>query len=230
MVLAPNAHLVVPPVDMFLPPRGRIRRRTARSGQRWLLPHEVEELGGVRVTTGLRTMCDLGLQLPRRQAFAAMCALLKVVDFTVGDIRRQADVRFRGYRWVRQLRALIPLIDPRFESPGECILALIWYDTPGLPPFEPQYAVPGPHGAYRLDLAVPGLRYAAEYNGEEFHGEDQAEADEARRSWLEETDAWRIGVFVANDVRGTGQIASDRLQRDVAEARRTFATRRRVVT
>jgi hypothetical protein len=229
MVLQPGAHLRVPTVDMFLLPGGRIRRSTARSGQRELFESEVEEIGGLRVTTRLRTVCDLGMKLPRKPAFAAMCSMLKVSDFTADDIRAQADGRFKGHRWVRQLRALIPLCDPRFESPGECILALIWHETPGLPPFEPQWQVSGPDGYFYLDLAVPGLHYAAEYNGAEFHGEDRLEADQARRTWLEDSGGWRFGVFVAADVSGTGQFASDRLMSDIAEARRTFASRRRVV-
>jgi very-short-patch-repair endonuclease len=85
-----------------------------------------------------------------------------------------------------------------------------------------------PRGFFYLDFAVPELRYAAEYDGEEFHGEDPAEADTARRTWLEDTGGWMFGIFVAADVRGTGQEASDRLSRDLAEARRTVGSRRRV--
>jgi hypothetical protein len=229
MVLQPGAHRHVPAVDVFLLPGGRIRRATAHSGQRELFASEIEEIGGVRVTTRVRTMCDLGMKLPRKPAFAAMCSMLKVGGFTLDDIRTEADQRFKGHRWVRQLRALIPLCDPRFESPGECILALIWHDTPGLPPFEPQWQVTGPDGYFYLDLAVPGLLYAAEYNGEQFHGQDRVEADLARRTWLEASGGWFFGVFVAVDVRGTGKTASERLLRDVAQARRTFASRRRVV-
>ena len=226
MVLEPHAHLRVPRVDMFLLPGGRIRRTMTRSGQRELFASEVMEQGGLRVTTPLRTACDLGMKLPRKQAFAAMCSMMKVADFTRTDMRHQADVRFRGHRWVRQLRGLIPLCDPRFDSPGECILALIWWETPGLPAFEPQWRVDGPDGFFYLDLAVPGLLYAAEYDGEEFHGPERRAADEARRSWLSENEGWIIGVFVATDVRGTGQMASDRLMHDIAEARRTAARRR----
>ncbi|MGA8247318.1 MAG: hypothetical protein WB797_10465 [Nocardioides sp.] len=230
MVLEPDAHRLVPRVDVFLLPGGRIRRPVARSGQRQLLSSEIEELGGIRVTSRLRTMCDLGMKLPRKPAFAAMCSMLKVADFTLDDVRRQADGRFRGHRWVRQLRALAPHCDPRFESPGECSLALIWLETPGLPPFEPQFRVQGPVGSYYLDFGVPDLRYGAEYYGAEWHGPSQAQADQARLDWLENTEGWRFGIFGADDVRGTGQIASDRLLRDIAEARRTLASRRRVVT
>jgi hypothetical protein len=229
MVLEPGAHQHVPAVDLYLLPGGRIRRSAARSGQRELLAEEIEGLDGLRVTTRLRTTCDLGRKLPRKPAFAAMCSMLKVADFTVDDIRRQADERFRGHRWVRQLRMLAPLCDPRFESPGECYLALIWLETPGLPPFEPQFRVEGPHGFYYLDFAVPELAYGGEYYGEEWHGEEMAEADRARLAWLEESDGWMFGVFGAVDVRGTGQLASDRLLRDIAEARRTLAARRVVV-
>ncbi|WP_151081797.1 hypothetical protein [Nocardioides cynanchi] len=229
MVLEPNAHLQLPPLDLYLPPGGRIRRGLVRSGQRQLLASEIEEIGGLRVTTRRRTMCDLGMHLPRRQAFAAMCSMLKVADFTLDDIRLQADGRFKGHRWVCQLRDLTPLCDPRLASPGECNLALIWHDTPGLPPFEPQFQVAGPRGSFYLDFAVPELRYAAEYDGEEYHGQDRAEADSSRRAWLEETDGWMFGIFVAADVRGTGHVASDRLTRDIAEARRTLRSRRRVI-
>ena len=83
---------------------------------------------------------------------------------------------------------------------------------------------------FYLDLAVPGLRCAAEYDGEDFHGPERLPADLSRRAWLTEHDRWRFGIFVAADVRGDGQIASERLVRDIGEARRTFALRRRVVT
>ena len=77
---------------------------------------------------------------------------------------------------------------------------------------------------------MPELHYAAEYDGADFHGPDQLEADEVRRSWLETNGGWQFSVFVAVDVRGTGHVAADRLVRDIAEARRTFASRRRVVS
>jgi hypothetical protein len=46
---------------------------------------------------------------------------------------------------------------------------------------------------------------------------------------LKETGGWSFGIFVAEDVRGIGGIASDRLFREITEARRTHGTRRRVV-
>ena len=130
-----------------------------------LLPTEIVDLDGLRVTSKLRTICDLGMQLPRRPAFAAMCMMMKVADFTLADISRLADTRFKGYRWVNQLRSLTPHLEPRLDSPGECWLVLCWLDELTLPDYEPQFEVAGPGGSYFLDLAVPELRYAAEYDG-----------------------------------------------------------------
>jgi hypothetical protein len=225
MILAPNSHLEVPRVDMFRRPGHRIRQPIAASGQRELFENEVVEVEGIRATSKLRTACDLGRKLPRRQAFAALCSMMKVADFDLPDLCEQADHRFVGHRWVRQLRELIPKVDPRLESPGECNLALIWHDTPGLPGFEPQWPVRGPRGWFYLDLAVPSLRYAAEYDGRQWHGEERQEADLERREWLKETQGWMFGIFVDDDVRGTGQSASDRLLYDVLEARRTLGAR-----
>jgi len=66
-------------------------------------------------------------------------------------------------------------------------------------------------------------------DGAEFHGPDRAQADAARRDWLDESGGWMFGIYVADDVQGTGQRASDRLRHELAEARRTYAARRRVV-
>ena len=220
MVLAPGDHLRVPDVDVFRSPGNRVRRSAVRSGERMLLPKEVVDLDGLRVTSKLRTICDLGMQLPRRPAFAAMCMMMKVADFTLADISREADTRFKGYRWVNQLRSLTPHVQLRFDSPGECWLALCWLDEVTLPDYEPQFEVLGPGGSYFLDLAVPELRYAAEYDGVEWHGPDQAAHDLARRTYLREERDWIIDVFVAADVTGPTPRAGDRLRAGLAHARR----------
>ncbi len=185
-----------------------------------LLPTEIVDLDGLRVTSKLRTICDLGMQLPRRPAFAAMCMMMKIADFTLADIRRQADTRFKGYRWVNQLRSLAPHVQPRLDSPGECWLALCWLDEVTLLDYEPQFEVPGPGGSYYLDLAVPELRYAAEYDGVEWHGPDQAAYDLARRTYLREERDWIIDVFEAADVTGPAPRAGERLRAGLARARR----------
>jgi hypothetical protein len=219
MVLAPGDHVAVPAVDAFRAPGNRIKRAAVRSGERDLRVEEIVSIDGLRVTSKLRTTCDLGMQLARRPAFAAMCSMMKVADFSVVDIRRQADTRFKGYRWVTQLRALAAWVDSRLGSPGECTLALCWYDEVTLPPFIPQYEVPGPHGTCFLDFAVPELRYAAEYDGVAWHGPDQREHDDERRGFLRREGGWIIDVFEDEHVSGPAPAAGGLLRAGVARAR-----------
>ena len=67
---------------------------------------------------------------------------------------------------------------------------------------EPQVEVQGPDGVCYLDLGVPDLLYAAEYDGVEWHGEEQRKHDRRRRRFLERTDDWMIDVFLAEHVFG----------------------------
>jgi hypothetical protein len=221
MVLAPGGHLRIPDLDLFRRPGNRVKRPSVHSGERTLKPDEVVDLEGLRVTSRLRTACDLGMQLPRRQAFAGMCAMMKVADFSRHDISREADSRFKGYRWVTQLRSLAPHVDDRFDSPGECALALCWLDELTLPAFTPQHEVRGPHGTCYLDLAVPELRYAAEYDGVAWHGPDRAEHDRERREYLCD-EGWTIDVFRDEHVAGPAPAAGELLRAGIARARRRW--------
>jgi hypothetical protein len=220
MVLAPGDHLEVPKVDLFRPPGNRVRRASVRSGERAFLAEEIVEIGGLRVTSKLRTTCDLGMQLPRRPAYAGMCAMMKVADFTIATIRQQADTRFKGHRWVTQLRSLAPLVRSCFESPGECALALAWLDEETLPPFVPQHEVRGPYGPCFLDLAIPDLLYAAEYDGAAWHGPEQAAHDHERRDFLCREGGWIIDVFRDEQVSGPSPVAGELLRAGIARARR----------
>ena len=68
---------------MFSPPGYRLRNGLVASGERMLRPEDVVEIGGLRVTTPLRTACDLGRLLHRDQAFAAMDSLAGLGAFSV---------------------------------------------------------------------------------------------------------------------------------------------------
>ena len=179
---------------------------------------------GVRVTTPLRTALDLGCHLRRREALAALDQFMRHHDLDSEQLRRES-VRFFRRRGVVQLRRLIPLADPRAESPRESWTRLEIIDA-GLPCPEPQYwieidGVP----TYRLDLAYPRLRVAVEYDGDEFHQrtEDQMRHDAERREWLERH-GWTVIVVRNGDFSGRG------LQRWLSELRAalrpTYSNRR----
>jgi hypothetical protein len=166
---------------------------------------DIVVVGGVRVTSPLRTAADLLCLLPRRQALAAADALMRLHGFAVGDLRRLL-VRYFRRRGVVQARSLAPLVDGRSESAGESWTRLEIVDH-GLPIPEPQFwihidSVP----TYRLDLAYPHARIAIEYDGVAHHtsAADRCH-DEARRSWLR-AHGWRV-IVVTKESFGDAALA-----------------------
>lgn len=189
-----------PPLCVFGSTGSRLRRPEVASGIRGLSLDDVMIVRGVRVTTPLRTALDLGRLLWRFDALAALDGFLRL-GVPYDDLLLAID-RFKGYRGVVQLRTLVAIADGRAESPGESALRLHWYDA-GLPRPELQWWVHDDRGVavYRIDIALPEIRFAAEYDGHRFHDEDdQREHDVERRTWLDETRHWQLEVFVQDDV------------------------------
>ena len=203
-VLAPGAHLEIPPISMFCLPGSRLRNKLVESGQRMLLPADTEMVDGLRVTTPLRTACDVGRLLHRDQAIGVLDALAALDRFDLPQLLVET-ARFRGFRGVLQLRYLAPLVDKRSGSPGESTLRLRWLEVP-LPRPECQVEVCGPDGrSFFVDIGLPDRRFGAEYFGEEFHGEDQREHDENRLSWVRGQERWTITVARKQNVYGAEQ-------------------------
>jgi hypothetical protein len=224
MILAPGDHVEVPALSMYRPPGLRLRGKLVDSGERTFRDDDVVTVGGVLVTTPLRTACDLGRLLHRDQGMAALDALHRSGGFTVPELVAAVE-RFRGQRGVRRLRDLAPLTDGRSESPGESVLRLRWRDCSDLPVPNPQIPVRGPDGPCFLDLGVEALRYAAEYDGAAWHTEETREHDERRRDWLRRHQGWIIDVLRAPNVYGRAQDADVILRRGIAAARRRFGSR-----
>jgi hypothetical protein len=198
-------HDVLPPIETCV---GRFRAPSERTGvdggTRDLAPEDVMVIDGVAVTTPLRTALDLGCNLRRRDALAALDQFLRLHGLT-REMLARAAVRFFRRRGVVQLRRLIPLADPRAESPRESWTRLEIIDA-GLPCPEPQHwieidGVP----TYRLDLAYPRHRIAIEYDGEEFHDRtpEQRDHDKERREWLERH-GWTVIVVKRGGFAGAG--------------------------
>jgi hypothetical protein len=224
MALAPNEHVEARPISVFRPAGlGRLRNSLADSGERNLRPDDVMEIGGVRVTTPLRTAWDLGRTRYPEPAIAGIDAMLALgVDH---DELLAGVERFKGMRWVTTLRAVAPLGDRRSQSPGESVLRLRWIQA-GLPTPTPQVEV-WRDGVLLgvLDLANEDLRYAAEYDGREWHSSpEQKDHDAGRRGEIEFT-GWVIDPFVAENVFGMKQDAERMLRDGAARARRELGCR-----
>ena len=187
----------VPPVETFvLSGRHRTSRPEHRGGVRDLQPCDWVEVNGVKVTTPLRTALDLGCTLNRREALAAMDALMRCHGFTDRDLRRVLP-RYRRRRGVVQLRELIPLVDPRAESPRESWTRLAIHDAGLVAPACQWWVEIDGVRTYRQDLAYPHARIAIEYDGPEHHtSREDHSRDEQRRSWLR-AHGWTVIVIDA---------------------------------
>ncbi|GEP33015.1 hypothetical protein NSZ01_07830 [Nocardioides szechwanensis] len=216
--LAPNDHLQTPQVSVFSPPGHRLRNGLVDSGERRFAPGDVVALGGLLVTSPLRTACDLGRLLHRDQAFAAMDALAALRHFSLMELQLEVR-RFRRYRGVVQLRSLAPKVHWGAQSGPESIVRLRWHDE-ALPAPECQVEVEGPDSSYFLDIGNREHRVAAEYDGVEFHGADRAAHDARRRAWMTEQLGWVIVVIRKENLFGRRQDVHLLLRAGYDEARR----------
>lgn len=226
MVLAPNEHLDLAPVTVFLPAgRGRLRNSLSDSGERTFRADDLMELGGLRVTTPIRTAWDLGRNRWPERSLAAMDQMLRLRQFGKAELIGGVE-RFRGARWVRTLRQMANLADGRAESPPESVLRLRWLEV-HLPTPRPQVEVwDGDYFLARLDLGNEELRYAAEYDGAEWHGTPEQQAhDRRRRKVAEERGEWVIDAFVRDHLWGPSADVDRRLREGAAEARRRYGRR-----
>lgn len=229
-VLAPGDHLEVPPVSLFRPAgAGRLRNRLCRSGERSFVPGDIVEVGGLHVTTPLRTTWDLARFFHRDIALGGMDALHRLGTFDLDDVVAGVE-RFRRQRGVVQLRALAPLVDGRSESPGESTLRLRWHDLANLPQPEPQVVITDASGRElaRVDLGIEELRFGVEYDGTQFHSRDEdRDHDAERRAWLEREHGWLIKAVRRENVYGPTRDVEATIRDGIVEARRTLSERSR---
>jgi hypothetical protein len=199
-LLPRSSGTIPPPVQVFHTTDTRVRRAGADSGRRGLLSTDITVVQGIRVTTALRTALDLGRLLRRHDALGAIDGFLRIG--VPQEILMAEIARFKGYRGVRQLRVLAPLGDGRAESMGESALRLDWTDA-GLPRPDVQTWVYDDNGVgiYRLDMTLPELLFAAEYDGEEHHSADaDQQHDRERREWCARERHWVFEIFTKADV------------------------------
>lgn len=180
------------------------RRAEVYGGERELQPDEICEIGGVRVTTPLRTACDLACQRGAARALAVLDAFRRAYALEIADFAAVLP-RFTDRRGVKQLRRLIPLSSPLAESAAESWTRMVIIDE-SLPAPEPQLwvLVPG-YGWVRVDMGWRHLKVCVEYDGEEFHtrAEDR-EHDERRREAMRR-DGWIVIVVRKDGFSGPGR-------------------------
>lgn len=219
--LALGPRLEIVSVDGHQP----LRRPEWLAGKRDLTPSEMWEIGGVLVTTPLRTACDVACLRGRRRALAVLDAFRRDFGIEERDFARVLP-RFVGRRGVIQLRELVPLSSPLPESMPESWTRMEIIDEQ-LPAPQPQawVLVPG-YGRVRLDLAYAELKIAVEYDGEEFHSsDDDQDADEERRAALRAA-GWIVIVVRKDGFAGQARDAWIGELRDALTERLSGSTKR----
>lgn len=143
----PRPHLL-PPVEAVT------RHSRGRAGRR-LGARDVSAVGGVRVTTPLRTATDLGRRLPPAHALGVVDAFLRLGLCTHRELLAELP-RFGRHAGAVQLRHVVALADARAHDPAESALRFHWYSA-RMPTPVPGLVVAGV--ALRLALGLPTQRF-----------------------------------------------------------------------
>lgn len=194
------------------------RRDGVLGGKRDLLPGEIMTIGGVRVTTPIRTMCDIACLRGRWRAIGALDAFRGRFGVTEAALSAMLP-RYAGRRGVTQLRELIPLSREGVDSQPESWIRIEINDSGfPMPASQAWVWVPG-WGRAKVENAYEHLRIAVEYDGEEFHSaDDDVDHDEERR------EALRLAGWIVIVVRRDGLTVEGR-QVWLAELAAAYAER-----
>jgi hypothetical protein len=146
------------------------------------------------------TAIEVARSVPRPRALATLDAALR--GGTCGHQDLEKGVKHQsGRRGIVTVRELLALASPKAESPMESEARLVMVDG-GLPQPVLQYEVVDLQGCvWRLDIAWPELRVAAEYDGVDWRsGPDAFLRDRRRVSALQEL-GWLVLPIIAEDIR-----------------------------
>ncbi|MGQ0572683.1 MAG: endonuclease domain-containing protein [Pseudonocardia sp.] len=148
-----------------------------------LTPDDLTTVGGVTVTTPVRTAFDLARwAATRTEKVVAVDALSNRHGFGRDEVM---EVKYRnlGAHGSRCLPHVLRLADPRAQSPMESRVRMALHDG-GLPAPAVQHPVPVGHRHYYLDLAYPQVLLAIEYDGELHRSQRRAHRDLLREAAL----------------------------------------------
>lgn len=137
-------------------------------------------LDALRVATPTETVLSCARILSLLDLVILVDAALHLGDCTEPDLRHAAGQRRRG---ARALRAALPLMDGRAESPGETLLRIL-HTSCGIP-VEPQFVLADSDRVIaRADLRIIGTRRLPEYDGAYHRTAVQYERDRRREGRL----------------------------------------------
>jgi very-short-patch-repair endonuclease len=188
-------------IDLVVPAGSRAESRADRRVHRLpLAERDVTRRRQLPTTTPARTWRDLAAVL---QPAALLAVTDQLLDRWVvpGDLRDQLSDRPTG-RGSARARAVLPVADPRAESPMESVLRWLLHEA-GLPRPVLQHRVRDAAGAVlgRADLAWPEQRVLVEFDGDVHRERDVFVGDLRRQNGLVLA-GWTVLRFTSADVLG----------------------------
>jgi very-short-patch-repair endonuclease len=189
------------PVHITVSTGSAVRARQDRSIHRSPLSDaEVAQRRGIPMTTPERTWRDLAMVLTPPALLAATDQLLGM-GCTILGLQTQLAGRPSG-RGAARARAVLPVADPRAESPMESVLRWLLHAA-GLPRPELQHEVFAPGGRFlgRADLAWPDRKVLVEFDGD-VHRERDVFVHDLRRQNQLVAAGWIVLRFTSADVLG----------------------------
>lgn len=179
-------------VELFRHPTGSTKRgRGSQIHRTDLAESDTIILDGIPTTAVIRNAYDLGRRKgPDWRILGWLDSLCHETAFSPERLLAYTEGR-DGYRGIRQLRNLIPLIDGRAESPPESWTRLMILRA-DLPTPDLQIVVADETGYEfaRIDLGYEVLKIGIDYNGKEFHSSDEQKAHDAWRNEQLERLGW----------------------------------------
>jgi hypothetical protein len=160
---------------------------------------EIVCVEGLPVTTVARTAFDLGRYQKRYAAIARLDALMRAAPFSVDEVSMLLR-RYGPVRGVRQLRDLLPLVDPGSASPKESWLRMLLIDN-GFPIPETQIPLfDGGVDAFAfLDMGWRHLQLSVEYDGDQHRTDRPQYVRDARRHRKIAKLGWEVLRVIAED-------------------------------
>lgn len=194
------------PIEVTVPRDLPVRARAGVRLRRASLPEsDITICRGFRVTTTLRTTCDLGSRRDLTESTVAIDMATHAGVTDLKSINRYVDEN-PGSKGIRRLRRALALADPRSESPMETRLRLELVKA-RLPKPAVQEELYDEHGQFlaRADLYYSDVRLAIEFDGQDH--KDRLGPDLRRQNALLNA-GYRIVRFTAADLRVRGAAAS----------------------
>ncbi len=174
------------PVVLALPPHSQVRRPGVSCIRSPLHDDDIVVIGGIPVTSPVRTAFDLARTLPLTEAVVALDAMARAAGVNLDDVVAYVEDRPR-WKGVPKTKRALALADPRARSCQETRFRLLWVLEAGLPTPLVNWSVVDKSGQLlgEIDLLDPTAGLAGEYDGATHRQLGAHARDNAREEWLE---------------------------------------------